>query len=550
MFHHSSNRNHRPQGSNVKKILQVVVLLAVACWLLYQVKHSRDKKTEYVGNDEKKLSKGGEEIYLGRKGDAGSENVIIIDTNGQGSDESTEIKQDEIQHNSSHLNSDDTSNEIPQNHEQEDSKESIMNNGEKESTQEEHVDSHANDGEEILHLPSEREKSSDQNESTDGGSTHEENDHLKKNGVSGEVKSDWIVGDKVESTMTGEETTSISGDQTVSSENVGKENEQENGEASNQEVVSMDDETNKGEELGSDDENIRSLSKASDDNKIDQADVGERFDDEHVSSHAGDSVEFNIDTSLQNGNEASKEKEIETKLEKAAEVENTDNNSSGEIKIDGESEKEIENSSSNTEVQNSNDASNVSVESQSDKTSDTEGTANVDNGQETSSEVNNNEIVDLQTNNEDAKVETDSERRDAGDAGNFENNSVESTEEIEKSSEGAEQSGSDNGKSDDVTGSDPGNKISGTGHEDHIAHKEEGKNDVVSSDEAITSDDSTNEISAGEAVQTEGGNISEAESINHGNTETVKTVQSSDVETKQDNTNSSAAGEASEEKVV
>ncbi|KAG0447576.1 hypothetical protein HPP92_028250 [Vanilla planifolia] len=65
MFHPSSIRNNRSKSSNVKKALQ------------------------------------------GVKGDAGSENVVIIDANAQGSDESNEINQGEAQHDASDINSGD-----------------------------------------------------------------------------------------------------------------------------------------------------------------------------------------------------------------------------------------------------------------------------------------------------------------------------------------------------------------------------------------------------------------------------------------------------------
>ncbi|XP_020587666.1 dentin sialophosphoprotein-like [Phalaenopsis equestris] len=491
MFHYSSSRNHRSKGSNVKKILQVTVLLAVACWLLYQVKHSREKKIEFAGNDERKLSDGGEEVSLGRKGDAGSENVIIIDTSSQGSDESTEIKQDEAKQDSSDSNTEEKSKKISHNPELDDSKESNSINGEKESSLEEHSDSH--NGAETLHLPNERERenSSDQNENSNEG----------------------------------EETPSVS---------TGKENEQENGEARHQEAVSVDD------------KDIKSLSETTDDNKTVLVDGGAGSDDAHVSSTQDDAKStndqvtdaFNSDTSLHNDNEASKEGEVEPQLGNASEVENSDKNSSGEMKIDGDSDKEIEILSNFSDTSND-----VSFGSQSDKISDPEGLI----PKEISSEANNNAVAELQENNEDAKVETDSE-----------NNSHESIEEKGKSSEAIEQRGSEDqnkeithadageasenkkGNSDDLTGSDPVIEIAATGNEVHTV-KEEG-NDAASDDKAmkssevneiINSDDSTNEVPAVEAVQVEGGNNFEAESTINNNTE-----------------NSNAEGEASEEKTV
>ncbi|CAL5377547.1 unnamed protein product [Camellia sinensis] len=53
MFKQSPSRNHRSKGIKVKRVLQICVLLAVCFWLVYQVKHSHDKKKEFDENDAK-----------------------------------------------------------------------------------------------------------------------------------------------------------------------------------------------------------------------------------------------------------------------------------------------------------------------------------------------------------------------------------------------------------------------------------------------------------------------------------------------------------------
>ncbi|XP_047147735.1 protein starmaker-like [Vigna umbellata] len=64
------SRNNRTRGIKVKHILQIILLLGVCFWLIYQVKHSRDKKNEYDEND-KEVSVGTKTVYrtpkLGRK---------------------------------------------------------------------------------------------------------------------------------------------------------------------------------------------------------------------------------------------------------------------------------------------------------------------------------------------------------------------------------------------------------------------------------------------------------------------------------------------------
>ncbi|XP_057976737.1 uncharacterized protein LOC131163924 [Malania oleifera] len=51
MFRQSPSRNNRSRGFKVKHVLQICLLLAVCFWLIYQVKHSHDKKKEFDAND-------------------------------------------------------------------------------------------------------------------------------------------------------------------------------------------------------------------------------------------------------------------------------------------------------------------------------------------------------------------------------------------------------------------------------------------------------------------------------------------------------------------
>lgn len=71
MLRQSSSRNHRSKGLKVKKAVQITLLVLVSVWLIYQVKHSYEKKASYSedeGNDLHKDDKDqGEVIRLGRK---------------------------------------------------------------------------------------------------------------------------------------------------------------------------------------------------------------------------------------------------------------------------------------------------------------------------------------------------------------------------------------------------------------------------------------------------------------------------------------------------
>ncbi|URE45361.1 hypothetical protein MUK42_01718 [Musa troglodytarum] len=70
MFRQSSNRNSLDKGSMVKRVLQIALLLAVVVWLL-----NRINKNEYAGDQ---ISIDREHVDFGRKGKAGSENVVVI----------------------------------------------------------------------------------------------------------------------------------------------------------------------------------------------------------------------------------------------------------------------------------------------------------------------------------------------------------------------------------------------------------------------------------------------------------------------------------------
>lgn len=70
MSRQTPNRNQRSKGIKVKHVLQFFLLLAVCFWLIYQVKHSHDKKKEFDESDVKaSISRGGSDTFirLGRK---------------------------------------------------------------------------------------------------------------------------------------------------------------------------------------------------------------------------------------------------------------------------------------------------------------------------------------------------------------------------------------------------------------------------------------------------------------------------------------------------
>lgn len=71
MLKKSPSRSSRSKGIKVKHILQIVLLVGVCFWLIYQVKRSHDKKKEFDQKDNEitiKTQDGGGRLNLGRKG--------------------------------------------------------------------------------------------------------------------------------------------------------------------------------------------------------------------------------------------------------------------------------------------------------------------------------------------------------------------------------------------------------------------------------------------------------------------------------------------------
>jgi hypothetical protein len=102
MLRQSSSRNHRSKGLKLKKALQISLLVLVLIWLLYQVKHSYEKKTSYSNGDANDLHKDGkdqvERIRVGRK-----DLPTRMDADSSTLDERTEDEEiDEMEHEMKH----------------------------------------------------------------------------------------------------------------------------------------------------------------------------------------------------------------------------------------------------------------------------------------------------------------------------------------------------------------------------------------------------------------------------------------------------------------
>ncbi|KAF8377693.1 hypothetical protein HHK36_031077 [Tetracentron sinense] len=101
MLRQSPSRNQRSKGIKVKHVLQICVLLAICIWLLYQIKHSHDKKAALDASTEKiseKVQNDHEILKFGRKDlhprlvETANENEIH---EGEGTEEEEEEEEEE-----------------------------------------------------------------------------------------------------------------------------------------------------------------------------------------------------------------------------------------------------------------------------------------------------------------------------------------------------------------------------------------------------------------------------------------------------------------------
>lgn len=101
MYSKSPSRNNRSRGIKVKHILQICLLVAVCFWLIYQVKHSHEKKKEFDEKDAKLASdirSGNEILRLGRKDISRVTETVTDDKLNGEDDEENEAEQAENRH--------------------------------------------------------------------------------------------------------------------------------------------------------------------------------------------------------------------------------------------------------------------------------------------------------------------------------------------------------------------------------------------------------------------------------------------------------------------
>lgn len=101
MIKRSSSRNNRSKGIKVKHVLQIMLLVGICFWLIYQVKRSHDKKKDFDESD-KKVSVGAQNAYqitkLGRKDLLPGKNEVNQNEKHGEEEEDENIVEDEDKH--------------------------------------------------------------------------------------------------------------------------------------------------------------------------------------------------------------------------------------------------------------------------------------------------------------------------------------------------------------------------------------------------------------------------------------------------------------------
>ncbi|XP_073148134.1 uncharacterized protein [Henckelia pumila] len=98
MSRQSPNRNQRSKGIKINHVLQICLLVAICFWLIYQVKHSHDRKKEFDKSDEKVLIRRESTdvmIKLGRKDVTHSQVEEIVSKNAEHDDELEEEEEED-----------------------------------------------------------------------------------------------------------------------------------------------------------------------------------------------------------------------------------------------------------------------------------------------------------------------------------------------------------------------------------------------------------------------------------------------------------------------
>ncbi|KAK2458435.1 myb protein X [Trifolium repens] len=227
-----SIRNQRSKGFKVKHVLQVILLLGVCFWLIYQVKHNHDKKKEFDKNDLKLPSRTEPDqiVKLGRK-DLLPGKVEVVDQNEKHEEEEEdEHVVDDVENKREH-DEHQQEGEDGHKHETEESEENV------DEVREEHGEEENKHG--VLEEQEEDESKSEEIEDEGVDVETDENDHDKSDADNNDHDDD-VVDDEKEKEEEGDE-----------AENEEKEDEEKGGLVENHENHEAREEHYKGDDASS-----------------------------------------------------------------------------------------------------------------------------------------------------------------------------------------------------------------------------------------------------------------------------------------------------------
>lgn len=198
MLRQASSRNHRSKGFKVKNALQICLLVAICIWLLYQVKHSHEKKRAFEERNLKTSRVGDSQVEFfkfGRRDLPQIEDTVSVnethekeEENEEAQEEEHDSKQEEIEGEEGRVENDDEIDEQDQDKGDEEAEH------EEESTEEDDRDSHEKESDH------ERENGHEEvdvfdNQEHEGGTQEAREENYKRDDASSAVVHDTHVTD-------------------------------------------------------------------------------------------------------------------------------------------------------------------------------------------------------------------------------------------------------------------------------------------------------------------------------------------------------------------
>ncbi|KAK7308134.1 hypothetical protein VNO77_41731 [Canavalia gladiata] len=231
MIKRSPSRNHRSRGIKVKHVLQIILLLGVCFWLIYQVKHSHDKKKEFDENDAK-VSVRTQTPKLGRKDLHPGKDDVNQNEKHEEEEEDENIVEDEDKH---EHNEHEEEGSLHESEDKEENKHGMREEEDEDENKSDEMDDERGGGDDEIdendqeqsvvdtdhdeELDEEKEKEEEHDEKEDENSEDDEKDGSVKKHNSHEAREEHYKGDDASSAVTHDTHTTSSETETVNLEN-------------------------------------------------------------------------------------------------------------------------------------------------------------------------------------------------------------------------------------------------------------------------------------------------------------------------------------------